>query len=75
MRIGKQNVCIKISPIQLTGKVRFRFERMVDFMNNGASLDGFILRMKVADLDRKRGQNLAVTEPEFAQLIDYAGPN
>jgi hypothetical protein len=31
--------------------------------------------MKVADLDRKRQQNLAVTEPEFAQLIDYAGPN
>jgi hypothetical protein len=48
---------------------------MTDFMNNGASLDGFILRMQVADLDRKRGQNLADVEPEFAQLIDYAGPN
>jgi hypothetical protein len=48
---------------------------MVDFMNHGASLDGFILRMRVADLDRKRDQNLAEVEPEFAQLIDYAGPN
>jgi hypothetical protein len=27
--------------------------------------------MKVRDLDRKRGQNLATVEPEFAALIDY----
>lgn len=30
--------------------------------------------MKVADLDRKRQQNLAIVESEFAKLIDYAGP-
>ena len=42
-------------------------------MNRGASLDGNILRMKVADLDRKRQQNFAQFEPEMAQLIDYAG--
>jgi hypothetical protein len=31
-----------------------------------------MLRMKIADLDRKRNQNLRDTEPEFADLIDYA---
>ena len=38
---------------------------------NGVSLDGNILRMRIDDLDRKRNQNLAQVEPEFAQLIDY----
>jgi MoaA/NifB/PqqE/SkfB family radical SAM enzyme len=50
------------------------FVKIVDFMNNGVSLDGFILKMRIANLDRKRGQNLAHAEPEFARLIDYAGP-
>lgn len=40
-------------------------------MNRGNSLDGFILKMKIKDLDRKRKQDLAQVEPEFAQLIDY----
>ena len=50
---------------------RDEFDRIRDFMNRGASTDGFMLRMKIRDLDRKRAQNLAVVEPEFAALIDY----
>ena len=51
------------------------FERIIDFMNNGASLDGNLLRMKIADLDRKRQQDLRTVEPEFAELINYPGPH
>ncbi len=40
-------------------------------MNSGASTDGFMTRMKIADLDRKRNQDLATVAPEFAQLIEY----
>jgi hypothetical protein len=47
------------------------FDRIAAFMNAGASLDGELLRMKIADLDRKRQQNLADVEPEFARLIGY----
>jgi MoaA/NifB/PqqE/SkfB family radical SAM enzyme len=50
---------------------REEFDRICDFMRRGASTDGFMLRMKVRDLDRKRGQNLAAVEPEFAALIEY----
>jgi hypothetical protein len=46
-------------------------DRIIDFMNNGASTDGFMLKMKVRDLDRKRQQNLAEVAPEFAEVIDY----
>jgi hypothetical protein len=51
-----------------------QFAQIIDFMNRGVGLDGNILRMRVADLDRKRQQNLAIVEPEFAQLIGYNGP-
>jgi MoaA/NifB/PqqE/SkfB family radical SAM enzyme len=50
---------------------RAEFDRIIDFMNTGASTDGFMLRMKIADLDRKRNQNLRAVEPELADLIDY----
>jgi hypothetical protein len=29
------------------------------------------MRMKIADLDRKRNQDLSTVEPEFAELIGY----
>jgi hypothetical protein len=71
----KQKLTQRLGQAQVSQQHRAEFIKIVDFMNNGASLDGFILRMKVADLDRKRQQNLATVEPEFAQLIEYAGPN
>jgi organic radical activating enzyme len=50
------------------------FARIIDFMRNGASTDGFMTRMKIADLDRKRNQDLRTVAPDFAQLIEYTGP-
>jgi len=47
------------------------FAGIIDFMNGGASTDGFMLRMKIADLDRKRNQDLNTVAPEFAKLIEY----
>jgi MoaA/NifB/PqqE/SkfB family radical SAM enzyme len=47
------------------------FARIRDFMNGGASTDGFMLRMKIADLDRKRDQDFAKICPEMAELIEY----
>ena len=51
------------------------FNRIVDFMNSGVSLDGSNMRREIANLDRRRNQNLAEVEPEFAKLIEYNGPN
>jgi organic radical activating enzyme len=50
---------------------REEFDRIVDFMNSGASTDGFMTRMKIADLDQKRNQDFATVAPEMAQLIQY----
>jgi organic radical activating enzyme len=70
----KQAVTQKLQSARVTEPHRFEFTRIIDFMNNGASLDGNILRMRVADLDRKRNQNLHDVQPEFAQLINYVNP-
>ena len=50
---------------------RDEFDRIKDFMMRGASTDGFMTRMKIADLDRKREQNFAVYCSEMAQLLNY----
>jgi organic radical activating enzyme len=47
------------------------FDRITDFMNRGASTDGFMTRMKIADLDRKRNQDFELVCPEMAALLDY----
>jgi MoaA/NifB/PqqE/SkfB family radical SAM enzyme len=70
----KVAIAQRLKHAQIPATIQKEFDRIVDFMNAGNSLDGFILKMRVADLDRKRQQNLAVVEPEFAQLIEYNGP-
>jgi MoaA/NifB/PqqE/SkfB family radical SAM enzyme len=47
------------------------FDRIIDFMNRGASTDGFMTRMKIADLDCKRNQDFEQISPEMAALIQY----
>jgi len=71
---AKQAIADHLMNAQVDTQTREEFDRIIDFMNNGVSLDGNVLRMRVADLDRKREQNLAEVEPEFAKLIDYNGP-
>jgi len=68
---AKRHIAEQLTSAQVSKRHQQEFQRIVAFMNSGASLDGFILRMKIADLDRKRNQNLAKVEPEFAQLIEY----
>jgi MoaA/NifB/PqqE/SkfB family radical SAM enzyme len=72
---AKKAIAEKLSADPVPEHTRKEFNLIIDFMNNGVGLDGNILRMKIADLDRKRQQNLAEIEPEFAQLINYAGAN
>ena len=71
---AKTEITQRLQQAQVSEKIRIEFDRIIDFMNAGNSLDGVILKMKVADLDRKRQQNLALIEPEFAKIIEYVGP-
>jgi hypothetical protein len=53
---------------------RAEFDRMIDFMKGGVSLDGNILRMRINDLDWRRNQDLRRDHGDFAQALDYHGP-
>jgi hypothetical protein len=68
---AKASITKHLRSADVPPRYREEFDRIVDFMNTGASTDGFMLRMKIADLDRKRNQNLREVEPEFADLIGY----
>jgi hypothetical protein len=72
---AKQDIAVKLRTSGSASDAAQEFERIIAFMNGGASLDGNLLRMKIADLDRKRGQDLRDVEPEFAELIEYPGPH
>jgi hypothetical protein len=76
-RIGRPGNVSEIAGVNtscVSDQTRKEFNNIIDFMNRGASLDGNILRMKTADLDRKRQQDLRTVEPEFASIIEYTGP-
>lgn len=68
---AKQAIVDKLQSAAVPDRIKQEFKLIIDFMTNGIGLDGFILRMTIADLDRKRQQNLADVEPEFAELIGY----
>lgn len=67
----KEQITKHLTDAQVPPKYRLEFNRIIDFMQRGASTDGFITRMKIADLDRKRQQNLRDTQPELADLLQY----
>ena len=72
---AKRDITVKLRTSGSASDAAPEFDRIAAFMNAGVSLDGQLLRMKIADLDRKRGQDLRLAEPEFAELIGYLGPN
>ena len=72
---AKRAITVKLRTSGSASDAALEFEKITAFMNGGVSLDGKLLRMKIADLDRKRGQDLRLVEPEFAELIAYQGPH
>jgi organic radical activating enzyme len=71
---AKTQIISHLESADVPPQYRDEFVRIIDFMRNGASTDGFMTRMKIADLDRKRNQDLRTVAPDFAQLIEYTGP-
>ena len=53
---------------------RTEFDKIVEFINGGESLDGNELRRSVAQVDTRREQDLRTHHAELADAIDYKGP-
>jgi len=71
---AKKQIIIHLESANIPPQYKDEFVRIADFMRNGASTDGFMTRMKIADLDRKRNQDLRTVAADFAQIIEYTGP-
>jgi len=72
---AKQAIAEQLRSADVPPRIRTEFDHVIDFMSRGVSLDGFQMRREIGNLDRRRNQNLATTEPEFAKLINYTDPN
>ena len=68
---AKTVITKRLTSADVPANILSEFISAAEFMNRGNSLDGQLLRMNILDLDRKRQQNLADVQPEFAALIDY----
>lgn len=68
---AKAEIILHLESATIPSQWRNEFDGICDFMRRGASTDGFMLRMKIADLDRKRNQDFAQVSPEMATLIEY----
>lgn len=68
---AKQRISQHLTQSDVPKKFRDEFARIQAFMMAGASTDGFMLRLKIRDLDRKRKQNMAMIEPELAKIYGY----
>jgi len=47
-------------------------KRIIEFMEQGSSTDGEILRKQIQLIDQRRGEQLDAVAPELAAAIDYA---
>jgi MoaA/NifB/PqqE/SkfB family radical SAM enzyme len=68
---AKEQAKQRLRDAVVSDRHRAEFDRMIEFIDRGASMDGQILRMKIEDLDFKRKQNLRDFLPELANAIDY----
>jgi len=68
---AKAGITAHLESAQFPERFRGEIDNIIAFMNRGASTDGNIMRMRIRDLDRRRSQDLAQVEPEFAALINY----
>lgn len=71
---AKELAIQQLTNAQVSDLHRTEFHQIIEFIRNGVSLDGSILRMNISDVDWRRQQNLFDHHLELAYAIDYEGP-
>jgi len=67
----KQELASYLSMCDTPEVYQLDFERIINFMNNGESMDGKETRSQIQLLDHRRNQNLANLAPELAEILKY----
>lgn len=71
---AKRLACVKLNSATVSEFHREEFDKIVEFINGGKSLDGKELCRNVASVDRRRQQDLRTHHLELAKAIEYEGP-
>jgi MoaA/NifB/PqqE/SkfB family radical SAM enzyme len=69
---AKQEIASHLSMCDAPEIYRPDFERIINFMNNGESMDGEETQSQIRLLDHRRNQDLTRNHPELAHLLNYA---
>jgi MoaA/NifB/PqqE/SkfB family radical SAM enzyme len=68
---AKGDIEHRLKRADVSERHRREFDKIIDFMNNGTSEPGYLLRHKILELDTRRGESLARVAPEFSRIIQY----
>jgi hypothetical protein len=68
---AKQLIADYLANCNVPEQFRAEFDRIIDFMNNGESLDGEETITQIQKLDQRRQQDLKKIAPELAYILDY----
>ena len=68
---AKQLIADYLANCNVPEQFRAEFDRIIDFMNNGESLDGEEIITQIQKLDQRRQQDLKKIAPELAYILDY----
>lgn len=68
---AKEEIASYLSMCDAPTVYRPDFERIINFMNNGESMDGEETKLQIRLLDQRRNQDLSKTALELAQILAY----
>jgi hypothetical protein len=66
---AKAQITEHLRSADIPPKYRDEFDRITDFMNNGASTDGVEILQQIQKLDQRRNQDLKTVEPELWKIL------
>jgi MoaA/NifB/PqqE/SkfB family radical SAM enzyme len=68
---AKTQIAEHLRSADVLPQYRGEFDRIIDFMNRGASTDGKEICRQIDMLDRRRSQSITTVAPELAQYLGY----
>ena len=68
---SKSCVKQKLESTAISGSTKQEVEKIIQFMMQGTSLDGSLLREKIKEIDLLRNQDLNQHHAELAKIIAY----
>ena len=70
-KIAKQVITNRLVTASVSVKNKQEFVNIVDFMNNGKEDLSNLMIAEIRKVDKRRNENFAQVEPDFAELIGY----